>query len=154
MYVVRAWIVGVLGLAIVLGGCIDGVLPGGTEFRRAVKVDLDESFSPEDSLNPDDPGRLSKQQDVSFQVGEAERDLSIRIDVQFEQDSPVPMTPSGNVSVNLTDPTDQVYRWTYPESRSSETTIQEPAAGTWNLHVEAQGQGSYRIVMQTRAPAG
>lgn len=135
-----------------LTGCIDGFGVGSPEKTTQIKVDLDEEFHAEETFDPNDPGMWAKTRDVSFQIGPDETDLTVRIDVEFDQENPVPDGPSGNVTVNLTDPSDESRVWYFQRSGSEETTVAVPATGTWNLRVQAQGDGTFTVVARTLAP--
>lgn len=137
-----------------LTGCIDGFGVGSPEKTTQIKVDLDEEFHAEDTFDPSDPDVWAKTRDVSFQIGPDESDLAVRIDVEFSEENPVPGAPSGNVTVNLTDPADESRVWFFERSDSEETTVAEPATGTWNLRVQAQGDGTFTVVARTLAPEG
>lgn len=142
----------VILLVVPLSGCINNVLDGTPERSPETKVDLQESFSAEESLDPDQPDRFGKVRTVTFTVAEGERDLSIEIEVRFEQDSPSDPIPSGNVTVTLSAPDDEQWRWTFQRSRTQSTVIDPPATGMWDLEIQAQGQGTYEVLAESQVP--
>lgn len=148
------WLLVVVALTVPVAGCLDGVLDGSEERRTEGKVDLDETFHAEDTVDPDSPDTWARTRDVAFQVDAGETDLQVRIEVAFEEDNPIPGAPSGNVTVDLTDPRDATRNWTFQRSGAEQATIADPATGTWNLVVRAQGDGSFSVVVETSAPAG
>lgn len=146
----RALVAAVL-VSVALTGCIDGPLSGEPEFVRNTKVDVEEAFSVEDSVNADSPGE--KVDEKQFSILEGERNLAVEVEVNFETESPAEQIPSGNVTVNLTDPQGESQQWHYTNGGSSVTTIDEPAAGLWTVVVRATGEGSYTLQIQTDKPA-
>lgn len=147
------WVLVLVVATAPLAGCIDGFGIGSEEPVTRTKVDLDEEFHADETVDPDSPDMWARTRDVSFQVGPDETDLTVVIEVTFDQDNPLPGAPSGNVTVNLTDPGDESRVRSFERSGSEEITIGDPATGTWNLRVQAQGDGSFAVVARTMGPA-
>lgn len=114
------------------------------------KVTEEQDFEVADLVNPDTPGTLRVER--QFSVAEGEQDMVVSMEVTFDPESPVAEVPSGNFGVTLTSNAGEEVRWNTSQSDSNQETIGRPAVGLWDVIIEAQGQGHFRVHVETQVP--